>query len=131
MLDFDSLLAFSHHYCVAICAVMVPVNLLATIQTIFLTALAYPRKRAWVAAGVASLCSGVMVLHVLTWFVVGVVALPTFVLLTLGSVCLGVNLWAVLSPSSLVRVLVYLKEWAGGLLPASRKRLSIRLSFFP
>ncbi len=131
MLDFNSLLAFSHRHCVAICAVMVPVNLLATTQTILLTALVHPGKRAWVAAGFASLCSGVMVLHVLTWFLVGVIAVPTFVLLTLGSVCLGVNLWAVLSPASLVGVLAHLKEWIGGLLVASRKRLSIRSSLLP
>ncbi|WP_421658456.1 hypothetical protein [Leptothermofonsia sp. ETS-13] len=109
MIEFPGLLEFSHTHCVAICAVLLPVNLLATLQTIILTVL---ERSSWVwkTAGLASLCAGIMVLHVLTWFVIGVVAIQTFVLLTLGSVCLGINLWAVLHPQSLRWVVVGLRQ---------------------
>ena len=49
-----------------------------------------------------------MVLHVLTWFLIGVVMLPTYVLLSLGSVSLATNLWAVLAPQSMRRLLLHL-----------------------
>lgn len=101
MLDFTTVLEFSHTHCVAICAVLVPLNLLTTLQTIVLVGLNQPTLRVWLAAGLASFSALVMVLHVLTWFVIGVVMLPTYVLLSLGGVCLGVNLWAIAHPRSM------------------------------
>jgi hypothetical protein len=101
MPDFTNLLTFSHTHCVAICAFLVPLNLIATLQTIVLTVLQYPSRWRWQSMGLASLCAVVMVLHVVTWFVIGVVAVQTFVLFSLGGVCLAVNLWAVLHPESL------------------------------
>ncbi|HEY9907797.1 MAG TPA: hypothetical protein V6D18_09310 [Thermosynechococcaceae cyanobacterium] len=103
----DSVLDFSRIHCVAICSVLVPFNLLTTIATIALTALGRSTQ-VWKSAGVASLGAGIMVLHVLTWFLAGVVMLPTYILLLLGSVCLTINLWAVLHPSSMRRVLTSL-----------------------
>jgi hypothetical protein len=102
------LLEFSHTHCVAICAFLVPANLLSTFQTIVYVGLKRPVAQIWQAFALASLFASLMVLHVLTWFVVGVVMLPTFVLLMLGSVCLSMNLWAVLHPQSMRRLLNYL-----------------------
>jgi hypothetical protein len=109
MTYFASLLEFSHTHCVAICAVLVPINLLVTLQTILLAALGH---KLWVrrTAALAGLCAGVMVLHVLTWFVIGVVAVQTYILLTLGGICLGVNLWAVLHSPSMRKVLLSLRH---------------------
>ena len=101
----DSVLDFSHMHCVAICAVLVPLNLLLTTGTIVLTALG-KQDQVWKTAGFASLFAGTMVLHVLTWFLIGVVMLPTYVLLGLGGTCLVTNLWAVLHPHSMRRWLV-------------------------
>jgi hypothetical protein len=98
MLDFTSLLEFSRIHCVAICAVLVPLNLLTTLQTVVLVGFNRSTARVWQAAGLAGLCALLMVLHVMTWFLVGVVRLETFVLLSLGTVCLSMNLWAALSP---------------------------------
>jgi hypothetical protein len=42
-----------------------------------------------------------MILHVFAWFMIGVVMAPTYILLTLGSICLFVNLGVVLSNKSL------------------------------
>ena len=47
-----------------------------------------------------------MVLHVMTWLIIGVVMAPTFILLGLGSVCLATNLWAIFGRESLARLLV-------------------------
>jgi hypothetical protein len=105
MVDLNCLLEFSHTYCVSICAVLVPLNLLATSGTLILTGLGGSARRVWQSCGFACLCAGLMVLHVGSWFIVGVVMLPTFVLLLLGSVCLATNLWAIGHPASLRRLL--------------------------
>ncbi|MBM0743416.1 hypothetical protein JOY44_17660 [Phormidium sp. CLA17] len=118
MFDFNSLLHFSHAYCVAICAALVPLNLLATILTIVLTGLRRPSAEVLKVSGVAIAFAGMMVLHVLTWFAVGVVMVPTYVLLTLGTVCFAVNAWAILHPSSLQRLLNRLTEAAKQSFPA-------------
>lgn len=104
MPDFSNLLEFSHTHCIAICSVLVPLNLLATLQTMFFVWLERPTW-VWRTASLAALFAGIMVLHVLTWFVVGVVAVQTFVLLALGSVCLSISLWAVVDAVSLRRVM--------------------------
>jgi hypothetical protein len=112
MLDFDTVLNFSHTYCVTICAVLVPLNLLTTILTLTLTGLHRPMSDVLKASGAAIAFAGIMVLHVLTWFVIGVVMVPTYVLLILGTVCFAVNSWAILHPSSLRRLLSRLTEVA-------------------
>jgi cobalamin biosynthesis protein CobD/CbiB len=106
MIDYNALFEFSRSHCISICAFLVPANLLTTTNTLILTGLRRPPVQVLLAAGVAALLSGVMVLHVLTWFLIGVVMPPTFVLLFLGSVCLLANLWAVLARKSMARLLV-------------------------
>jgi len=105
MINFTALLEFSHTYCVAICAVLVPLNLIATLQTLFLVGLKRSPRQVRMAIGLASLVALVMVFHVLTWFVIGVVMVQTYVLLSLGGVCLSVNLWAAVHPRSMSWVL--------------------------
>ena len=112
MLYFNSLLHFSHTYCIAICAALVPLNLIATVLTLILTGLHRPIAEVGKASGVAIALAGLMVLHVLTWFAIGVVMVPTYVLLTLGTVCFAVNSWAILHPSSLQRLLNRLTDTA-------------------
>jgi hypothetical protein len=110
MLYFTSLFEFSHTHCVTICAFLVPVNLLTALQTIILVGLNRSMGRVWQAAGLAGLCSLLMVLHVMTWFAIGVVRVETFVLLSLGAVCLSINLWAISHPQSLRWVFVGLSR---------------------
>jgi hypothetical protein len=62
----------------------------------------------WKSAGFAIACALLMALHVLTWFIIGVIMIQTFVLLSLGLVCLGLNLWAVWHPSSMKWILEHL-----------------------
>jgi predicted signal transduction protein with EAL and GGDEF domain len=94
MLDLNTLCEFSRLHCIAICAVLVPANLLATSQTLLMAWFHRPLAQIWLMCGVASLYSLIMVLHVATWFMIGVVMIPTYVLLGLGSTCLISNLLA-------------------------------------
>lgn len=95
MFDFLTLSDFSRSHCIAICAFLVPANLVSTILTIVLAALCRPQIQVRQAAGVAISFALVMVLHVFTWFMVGVVMAPTYILLGLGSTCLVFNIAAI------------------------------------
>jgi hypothetical protein len=111
MLNFDAVLNFSHGHCVAICAVLVPLNLFATARSLVLVGLGRPVAQVYQAACLAIALAGLLVLHVASWFIVGVIMLQTFVLLGLGTVCLASNLWAIEHPASLERLLKALLEW--------------------
>ncbi|MBW4564062.1 MAG: hypothetical protein KME32_23565 [Mojavia pulchra JT2-VF2] len=96
MLDFNTLAEFSRANCVSICAFLVPANLLATLLTIILTVVHRPSHQVWKAAAFASIFALVMVLHVYTWFMAGVVMAPTYILLWLAITCLLANSAAIL-----------------------------------
>jgi hypothetical protein len=106
-----SLSEFSRNHCIAICAFLVPANLLSTALTLGLTALRRPTVQVQRAVALASCFALVMVLHVLTWLVVGVVMAPTFILFWLASTCLLINVWAIAHPVSLTRILDTLLAW--------------------
>jgi uncharacterized membrane protein YdbT with pleckstrin-like domain len=91
MLDLTYLGEFSRTHCIAICSVLVPANLLATSQTLWMAWRQRPLRQLYLMAIVACLYSAVMVLHVMTWLWIGVVMLPTFVLFGLGCTCLLSN----------------------------------------
>ncbi len=96
MLEFNSLAEFSRANCVSICTFLVPANLLATLLTMIFAALRRPSYQVLQAAIAACFFAVVMVLHVYTWFAIGVVRAPTFILLWLAITCLLCNLGAVL-----------------------------------
>ncbi len=96
MLDFQTLSEFSRANCVSICAFLVPANLLATVTTITLALLRRPIYQIWTSVGIASFFALVMVMHVYTWFIIGVVMLPTYILLLLAMTCLLANLGVLL-----------------------------------
>lgn len=101
MLDFNTVIEFSHTYCIGICAFLVPANLLGTLLTGILTGFDRSQGQVRASATVASLCAAAMIFHVFTWFAIGVVMAPTYILLGLGITCLAINSWAVGHPSSL------------------------------
>ena len=117
MLEFiNTVTEFSHTYCVAICAFLVPANLLATLQTVILTGLNRPRIQVRVSVLVASLCAMTMIFHVFTWFVIGVVMPPTFILLLMAVTCLTINIWAIAHPSSMSQLIGFaVSAFRGGL----------------
>ncbi|MFB2939411.1 hypothetical protein ACE1B6_29510 [Aerosakkonemataceae cyanobacterium BLCC-F154] len=105
MFDFHHLGEFSRLNCAAICAFLVPANLLATLQTMILVGLNRPLVQLVPSIIVATVLAALMILHVFTWFAIGVVMLPTYILLALGSVCLTVNFWAMLNQTSMRQLL--------------------------
>jgi hypothetical protein len=105
MLDFNTLTEFSHTYCIAICAFLVPANLLTTLQTAILTGINRPRIQVWASVVVASLWATAMIFHVFTWFAIGVVMPPTYILLVMGITCLTINVWAIAHPASMMQLI--------------------------
>lgn len=101
MFHLETLSQFSCNHCIAICAFLVPANLLATLQTLILVGLRRPSVQVHAAVGLASLVAIAMLLHVFAWFVIGVVMAPTYILLALAGVCLSVNALAMLQPAGL------------------------------
>ena len=105
MLDFNTVTEFSHTYCVAICAFLVPANLLTTLQTVILTGLNRPRIQVQASILVASTFAITMIFHVFTWFIIGIVMPPTFILLLMAVTCLTINIWAIAHPASIVQLI--------------------------
>ena len=105
MLDFNTVTEFSHTYCIAICAFLVPANLLTTLQTAILTGLNRPRIQVWASVVVASLWATAMISHVFTWFAIGVVMPPTYILLVMAITCLTINVWAIAHPASMMQLI--------------------------
>lgn len=96
MFDLNTIAELSRTHCISICAFLVPANLIATSATMIFVFLRRPNLQVWQAAGIASSLALIMILHVLTWWIAGVVMLPTFILLGLGSSCLLTNLVSLL-----------------------------------
>lgn len=92
---FDLICEFSRTHCIAICAFLVPANLLATLQTLIFMGLGTQKLQIRVMATIASFYAVVMVLHVVSWFLIGVVMAPTYILLALASLCLSINIWGI------------------------------------
>ena len=105
MLDFNTVTEFSHTYGIAICAFLVPANSLTTLQTAILTGLNRPRIQVWASVVVASLWATAMIFHVFTWFAIGVVMPPTYILLVMGITCLTINVWAIAHPESMMQLI--------------------------
>jgi hypothetical protein len=103
MLDINTIAEFSRNNCVTICAFLVPANLIATISTMILAALHRPLSQVSQSAAVAGFFAVIMILHVYTWFAIGIVAIPTYILLWLAITCLFTNLGAFLFQRRYIR----------------------------
>jgi hypothetical protein len=60
------------------------------------------------AAALGILSALALALHVFSWFLLGVVLPPSYVLLSLAALCLGLNLWAAVRPEQLLGWLRFL-----------------------
>lgn len=98
-LDFSTINHLSRCYCVAICAFLVPTNLLLSTAVILLTGLdrSAPARRNLSIAG--TFAAMLLIAHVASWWMVGVVAPATFILPALGLLCTTVN-WSCMKYSS-------------------------------
>ncbi len=115
MLDLNPLFEFSRNQCVAICAFLVPANLLATLQTLIFVGRHRSRFQIGIITTIASFYALLMILHVATWLMIGVIMVPTYVLLGLGCTCLAINGWAIAYPNSMRQLFQYvgqhLRQW--------------------
>ncbi|MEB3279947.1 MAG: hypothetical protein VKK42_13620 [Lyngbya sp.] len=105
MLDLNTIAEFSRANCGTICAFLVPANVLATLQTLVFTGMKSSPVKLRLMVGFACVYSVLMLLHVYSWFSIGIVMLPTYILLSLGGVCLATNLWAIAHRSSLLNLI--------------------------
>jgi hypothetical protein len=97
MWDLNTIAEYSRCHCVGICAVLIPTNLVLSSITIALTATAQP---IWLIRGFAlanMIPALVLILHVISWWIIGVVMLPTFILPLLSITCLTIALYAMLT----------------------------------
>jgi len=95
MFDFNTLADFSRANCISICAFLIPANLIASLLAIIPIVLRRPPVKVWKAAGIGSIFAILMLYHVFTWFMIGIVMAPTYILLCLGSICLFTNIVAI------------------------------------
>ncbi|WP_224413254.1 hypothetical protein [Oscillatoria salina] len=102
MIELTTIWEFSRNHCAAICAFLVPAILLATLQTLILLFLKRDPTQVRLCATLASGLAVVMYTHVGTWLAIGVVMAPTFILVGLATVTLGINLWASTYPDNVV-----------------------------
>jgi hypothetical protein len=101
----DFLFELSFNHCIAICEFLVPANLLLTLWTILLVGQQHSPVQVYLAMLAASFVALVLLLHNFTWFAIGVVMAPTYILLVLVCVCFSLNLWAIAHPSSMKQLL--------------------------
>ena len=95
MFEIEPIFEFSRHHCVAICSLLVPANLVATIATLYLVVRGRTLSQMRWTQAIASFFAVTLFLHVSTWFVIGIVTPVTFILFGLGTSCLLVNSLAV------------------------------------
>ncbi len=99
MLDINLICEFSRQNCVAICAFLVPINLIFTLNTIVLVFLMRPFSQIRLAAAFANLFALTLFLHILTWWTIGIFTSVSVILIGLGTTCLIINFIAIIYPS--------------------------------
>lgn len=95
MFDFNTLADFSRANCISICAFLIPGSLITSLLTMYFTLICRPAIEVWQMAGIGSIFAGLMICHVFTWLIIGIVMAPTYILLCLGSICFFTNIVAI------------------------------------
>jgi uncharacterized membrane protein (GlpM family) len=106
MLDLNNIAEFSRCHCVGICAVLVPLNLLLSTTTIYLVGAKRSLKLIYGTVAIAVWPAIALFLHVATWWSIGVVMLPTFILPILATICLATHAYAVMNPQQMRTLLL-------------------------
>jgi hypothetical protein len=123
MLDFnlvgEYIGEFSRNRCFNICVVLVPANVIAVLQVMLLG------RSPWVKSIIlmSVIYALLMIFHVFSWFAVGVVMAPTFILLGLAIACLGIDVMAVVAPVQLERVFRLALDFIVNLITRSNKHI--------
>lgn len=101
MLDLNNIAEFSRCHCIGICAVLVPLNLLLSGTSTYLVGGNRSPKLIYGTAAIALWPAIALLLHVATWWSIGVVMLPTFILPILATICLATHAFAVINPQQM------------------------------
>ena len=112
MLELGSIAEFSRSHCVGICAVLVPINLCLAGITTLLVALGRSPRLIYATVGVSFLPAIILLLHVATWWSIGVVMLPTFILPVLAIICLANNAYAIINPQHMKKLVITILEFS-------------------
>jgi hypothetical protein len=124
-IDFSFIAEFSRDRCVAICAFLVPANLLLTLQTLSLVARNRSQSSIRWSVAIATALAIILVLHVGTWFAIGVVTPVTFILLGLASTCLALNFWTTIYQSTFRELLQIGQTYLYKIVLAAKERNNI------
>jgi uncharacterized membrane protein (GlpM family) len=108
MLELNNIAEFSRCHCVGICAGLVPLNLLLSTTTIYLVGANRSVQLIYGTVAIAVWPAIALFLHVATWWSIGVVMLPTFILPILATICLATHAYAVINPQQMRTLL-----WSG------------------
>jgi uncharacterized membrane protein (GlpM family) len=108
MLDLNHIAEFSRCHCIGICAVLVPLNLLLSAISTYLVGVNRSPKLIYGTAAVALWPAIALFLHVATWWSIGVVMLPTFILPILATICLATHAFAVINQQQMRTLLLTL-----------------------
>ena len=106
MLELTSIVEFSRSHCIGICAVLVPTNLGLAIATMLLVGLNRSARTIYTTVALSVLPAIILLLHVATWWAIGVVMLPTFILPVLATTCLVIQAYALINPQQLRNSLI-------------------------
>lgn len=106
MLELTSIVEFSRSHCIGICAVLVPTNLGLAIATMVLVGLNRSARTIYTTVALSVLPAIILLLHVATWWALGVVMLPTFILPVLAVTCLVIQAYALINPQQLRNSLI-------------------------
>ncbi|WP_309738787.1 hypothetical protein [Chamaesiphon sp. OTE_20_metabat_361] len=112
MLDLNSIAEFSRCHCIGICAFLVPANLGLANATILLTAFNRSPQLIANVARISIVPALILLLHVATWWSIGVVMLPTFILPTLAIICLATQAYVVSNPNRTRRLLQIISKFS-------------------
>jgi phosphate/sulfate permease len=107
----NTIAEFSRCHCVGICAFLVPANLLLASATLLLTAVDRSPRTIYSIVGIGIFPAIALFLHVATWWAIGVVMLPTFILPLLATTCLAIYAYAVIKPQHLRNLLIAIFEF--------------------
>jgi hypothetical protein len=112
MLELNTIAEFSRSHCVEICAFLVPISLLLTTTTMLLVGLDRPSRLIYASICMAILPPIALFLHVATWWSIGVVMLPTFILPVLATICLVTNAYALIAPKHMRNLLIAISKFS-------------------
>jgi hypothetical protein len=112
MLELNTIAEFSRSHCVEICAFLVPISLLLTTTTMLLVGLDRSSRLIYASICMAILPPIALFLHVATWWSIGVVMLPTFILPVLATICLVTNAYALIAPKHMRNLLIAISKFS-------------------